>query len=212
MRYIAKKSAPASFEDWKSQCNINWQPEYKLLPNPQKGALRIALLEEQGYTCCYCGCAITEQNSHIEHFKPQSRYRDEELNYINLHASCESKQHCGHAKGNQYTDDFISPLEENCDKRFIYTYIGKIFAANTSDDKAQKMIHILKLDHASLNDDRAKLIADVLPEDSWNPNSSNCLSNEELLTLKTAFEKYNKNNGFNHVLVRFIDQLLPAVD
>jgi len=50
--------------------------------------LRSILLEEQGYICCYCMSRINCENSKIEHFKPQTKYRELQLDYKNLFVAC----------------------------------------------------------------------------------------------------------------------------
>jgi uncharacterized protein (TIGR02646 family) len=88
MRYVAKADDPDSLVAWKSQANENWTPTYADLQNPEKRELHLALLTEQGGTCCYCGQQISVEESHIEHFIPQEARDDLALEYRNLHASC----------------------------------------------------------------------------------------------------------------------------
>jgi phospho-2-dehydro-3-deoxyheptonate aldolase len=59
---------------------------YKTKENCEKDEknLRKILLDEQGYICCYCMSRINCENSKIEHFKPQSKYKELQLDYKNL--------------------------------------------------------------------------------------------------------------------------------
>jgi len=50
--------------------------------------LRKQLLEEQGYICCYCMSRIDCDNSKIEHFRPQTKNRDVQIDYQNLFIAC----------------------------------------------------------------------------------------------------------------------------
>ncbi len=50
--------------------------------------LRKQLLEEQGYICCYCMSRIDCSHSKIEHFKPQTKNRDLQIDYQNLFIAC----------------------------------------------------------------------------------------------------------------------------
>jgi uncharacterized protein (TIGR02646 family) len=110
MKQVKKQGEPASFRQWREQANADWQPGYGDLQNPQKAQLHQSLLTEQGWVCCYCGRRIEQQDSHIEHFRPQERYPELALNYDNLHASCirETKPgaplHCGHAKSHDFDE------------------------------------------------------------------------------------------------------------
>ena len=67
--------------------------------------LRRILLEEQGYICCYCMSRINCDNSKIEHFKPQKKYRKLQLEYKNLFLAClggkGKEQFCDTAKGDK---------------------------------------------------------------------------------------------------------------
>ncbi|MDM8565414.1 hypothetical protein QUF74_07150 [Candidatus Halobeggiatoa sp. HSG11] len=54
MKYINKGKEPIEFAEWKGLANENWQPSYDDLQNPEKTIVRTALMEEQGYICCYC--------------------------------------------------------------------------------------------------------------------------------------------------------------
>lgn len=68
-------------------------------------------------------------------------------------ASCITKkprEHCGQSKKDKYSDDFISPYEENCEQFFEYgNSSGKVYA--TGDNmRANYTIELLKLNEKSL--------------------------------------------------------------
>jgi uncharacterized protein (TIGR02646 family) len=184
MRYIKKGEEPESFTAWKGLANESWTPTYNDLRGQEKIALHDALLQEQGYICCYCGTRVRRSNSHIEHLKPQSTYREVELEYWNLLASCEGEgkereteyppyppppsEHCGQKKGNWYESDLmVSPLIENCAEYFRYTGFGEIRPTNnpTMQPAAQETIKRLGLDNPKLEASRRKAIQDILPPD-----------------------------------------------
>jgi uncharacterized protein (TIGR02646 family) len=80
---------------------------YKTKENCEKDEknLRKILLDEQGYICCYCMSRINCENSKIEHFKPQSKYKELQLDYKNLFIVCKGgegskEQFCDTKKGN----------------------------------------------------------------------------------------------------------------
>lgn len=75
MRYICKGDEPDSLANLKELANEDWKPTYEDdCRGEVKTQLHKALLQEQGYICCYCGMAITKENSHIEHLKPRNIY------------------------------------------------------------------------------------------------------------------------------------------
>jgi hypothetical protein len=74
MKYIQKGKEPENFSDWKAtQQSLGVNYDYKYLSNPEKKAVHISLLSEQGYICCYCCMRVEQSNSHIEHLAPQSK-------------------------------------------------------------------------------------------------------------------------------------------
>ena len=64
--------------------------------------LRKQLLEEQGSICCYCMSRISCHHSKIEHFKPQTEYRNLQINYQNLFIACSGGE--GLKEKNQFCD------------------------------------------------------------------------------------------------------------
>lgn len=72
MKHIIKTAEPQEFSDWKAMANNDWEPTYDNLSGIPKKAVKVALMSEQGYICCYCERRLTDGDSHIEHFRPQS--------------------------------------------------------------------------------------------------------------------------------------------
>lgn len=89
MKYIQKRQEPQFFSEWKAIQKPTGNYHYKHLLNPERAAVHISLLSEQGYICCYCCQRVDKTNSHIEHLDPQSK-TDAELSveYTNMLASC----------------------------------------------------------------------------------------------------------------------------
>ncbi|QHD04641.1 retron system putative HNH endonuclease [Pseudomonas sp. R76] len=214
MKQVFKGSEPASFTQWKSSTDEGWEPTYRTLQNPQKRDLHNSLLLEQGSFCCYCGRDIDAQSSHIEHFRPQENFDELALEYRNLHASCirETKPgsplHCGHFKGNWFDEaEHISPMEEGCELRFRYLQTGQIQATNSTDSAAVKMIEVLALDIAYLNNRRQDAIEHV-----FDPKFVYAASEEDFKTLMTTLRStpLDEQQAFDHVVARFAEQLLST--
>lgn len=158
MKYIRKGNEPAKFSDWKAQANANWQPTWDALRGSEKSAVLQALLQEQGYLCCYCGMRISLNSSHIEHFKPRKHFPELALDYNNFLSSCPGEgednegkdnaevihqnldpkqsevprlgEHCGHQKASWYDPDLtVSPQNPNCGAYFRYTGLGEVLPA-----------------------------------------------------------------------------------
>lgn len=172
MKHIEKNAEPPVFAAWKAQANEDWQPSYADLRGDIKKAVKEALMAEQGYICCYCEQGLTDSDSHIEHFRPQSDPAVDPLDFDNLLCSCQNQvkkgepRHCGNLKEDWFDPDrLISPLYVDCESRFTYTGNGGIKPANTHDLSAEKTIEKLGLDIRKLNDMRAKSIEPFLDDD-----------------------------------------------
>ena len=117
-----------------------------------------ALMLEQGFICCYCERRITMDDSHVEHFRPRTPYRDLQLDYQNLLCSCLREQspgapdHCAHRKASWFDEQLlISPLQDGCETRFTFTANGEIHPRSSSDAGAATTISRLALDLPKLN-------------------------------------------------------------
>ena len=213
---IFKEQEPESLLNWKKRIKTrNQKASYADLGDSKNREIKVrlhaALLEEQGGLCCYCGREATFENSHIEHFRPQSRYPDLDIMYDNLHASCikspapNSINHCGHVKGNTFDENlYISPLDADCEERFLYTLEGEIWPKNEHDEKAGYMIDLLNLNAPTLVGRRKSILLQTLP-----PEFLNHTSQEELQNVRTAYQErdsYGHYQEFRQVLSRYIDQ------
>ncbi|MGN2432384.1 retron system putative HNH endonuclease [Pseudomonas syringae] len=213
MRRVIKGTEPASFTEWKASANEDWTPTYATLQNPQKRELHNSLLQEQNFSCCYCGREIELDNSHIEHFRPQEHYLPLALEYNNLHASClrETKPgnplHCGHYKSNWFDEHlYISPTEDDCEQRFRYLLTGKIQSTHLTDLPAATMIEKLALDIAYLTKRRQEAIAGVFDEQF--------ISSVSTAELTYLIERLRSGAAhpiaFGHVVARYAEQLLAS--
>lgn len=175
MKYIHKSAEPTLFSDWKTlHPGATYKNDLCDHSNPDafaaKTALKNALLQEQKYLCCYCECRITANNSHIEHFRPKdpSMFPHLQLDYNNLLASCTKEptgsvdEHCGHKKGNAFSNDLVSPLETDCSSHFTYRLDGTIEGVDQRGKTTRQMLH---LDSALLNKQRKNLIDSFLDID-----------------------------------------------
>jgi uncharacterized protein (TIGR02646 family) len=167
MKYIEKlkSNEPSSLVLHKRTPNHNYG-NYA-----QKDELRLALLTEQGYLCCYCMRRIqapVESKMKIEHFKAFSIFDGTNgnpnltLDYMNLLASCKGSQdindtgkhHCDKTKGN--LECLISPTNK-IDMETIRFY-GDGSIKYTSDDALnEKIENILHLNRKHLVEDRKKI-------------------------------------------------------
>ena len=159
MKQIVKNQEPPQFLNWKGQGR---DQIWRQVTRRVKQVVHDALMDEQGHICCYCESRVTRCNSHVEHFRPRSRFHHLELDYGNLHCSCQRElsrgvpRHCGHKKDNWFDAILlISPQWQNCDKRFKFNVNGEIRPRNPGDLAAKETNKRLGLDLPSLNARRA---------------------------------------------------------
>ncbi len=122
--------------------------------------LRKQLLQEQGYICCYCMSRIDCDNSKIEHFRPQTKNRDLQIDYQNLFIACSggegSKfkgQFCDTKKGEKDLNsiDLLSSIEDSVN----YTKSAKNISIASNDKSIDKEINdILNLNVTVLSRNR----------------------------------------------------------
>ena len=172
MKHIVKDQNTPDFDEWKASANEDWQPTYKNLVDPEKKEVKDSLMKEQGYICCYCERRLTDDDTHIEHFNPQSNNAVNPLDYANILCSCQNRleqgepRHCGHLKGDWFDNRLlVSPLDPDCEGHFAYTADGKIQPARKSDDAARMTIEKLGLNINRLIALRKKAIEPFLDED-----------------------------------------------
>ncbi|NEP09367.1 MAG: TIGR02646 family protein [Symploca sp. SIO2C1] len=144
-----------------------------------------ALLQEQGYLCCYCMMRITNSNNsvqanredsdpcHIEHLKPQEKFPQLALDYNNLLASCQAERskkppppsRCGYKKDNWYDEKLlVSPLQPDCESFFQYSTKGEILPVADPEKHAaaQATIEGLGLNVDQLRERRSRAIDSIL--------------------------------------------------
>ncbi|NJO16054.1 MAG: TIGR02646 family protein [Thioploca sp.] len=160
MKPIQKSKEPASLLAHRKQIHSNYD-NY-----PNKDELRDYLLAEQGYICCYCMQRIKKETMKIEHWQPQSKYQEKQLDYQNLLAACQGNagkpkqlQHGDTHKGEQ--EITINPIN-NLLEPIKYRKDGRIY----SDDHNinQDLNNVLNLNTQTLVNNRAEIIDEVIQD------------------------------------------------
>ena len=167
MRFIEKLriNEPASLVLHKRTPNHNYG-NYN-----DKDTLRLKLLQEQGYLCCYCMRRIQipkEDKMKIEHFRAFSIYNgtdgypDLTLDYMNLLGSCKGSEHTGKSE-KYHCDKTKANLEcpicptNSLDMESIRFYSdGFIKYTNdvTLNEKIEKVLH---LNRSDLKEERKRI-------------------------------------------------------
>jgi len=198
MKYIPKDSSrePESVNQWKQIAANDPNYGYKYLPSKERKDLLNALVEDQGYICCYCGMEISDETSHVEHLTTQSSHPDLSLEYTNLLASCgisekyrpkynsvlHCKEHCGQKRKDSNLS--IKPTDPDCETKFRYTGEGEILP---KDDLSVKK---LNLNYTELRKLRKAAIEEFknLLEDGF--------SDEEIKLFAKSFEQRDRDGKF----------------
>jgi len=181
---INKQHEPAEFTRFKRKHpNITYK---KRKVQSIKPVLRKALLEEQGYVCCYCGLRIgsydssgnftdlqpsetaTGEHGNIEHVISQHSAPNRSMDYSNMCFSCL-------AEFNKKWDDFVHcdrhkdrfaipiiPLQPDCLSNFTFSALGKIAPSSTANEiDVDETIRVLNLNAGRLVDRRRIFIETV---------------------------------------------------
>lgn len=195
MKHITKCQEPEAFAQWKGKANESWQPAYRDMLGEVKQTVKDSLRFEQGNICCYCERGLTDNDSHIEHFIPQSAPNCDPLDYLNLLCCCQSRmkkgepRHCGNLKEDWYDPILlISPLADDCEGHFAFTYNGLIKPSVHNDAAALATIERLGLGIPKLNDLRAKAIEPFLDEG---------LSEDEMAVFVSGYLERNTASHFS---------------
>ena len=164
MKRIVKKPEPSVFRNWKQNGKPkNWKRFHRT--TPIKKIVQTSLLDEQGHICCFCECQVSTGGCHIAHFRDKFCNPSLALDYNNLHISCQETPKgipntCGHAQKNAVLP--ISPLDADCEDRFLYTANGKIHPRKADDKDAYATISILNLNTKRLVEFRKQAFQEVL--------------------------------------------------
>ncbi|MDO5536794.1 MAG: retron system putative HNH endonuclease [Desulfovibrionaceae bacterium] len=187
MNSITKKHCPPWLSDIRK---TNPERTYGSLSTVQRKKLRAALIEEQGYVCCFCGDALgmidgrlgvdqgpvtgLNHNIRIAHLKPQSAAPDLTLDYDNMCASCESgggkngrgvkgEKHCDLRQGDRFLP--VEPTQEDCLSYFAFGTDGSIYPnpnkSESEQEKARETIEILGLNSEDLRQKRVAVVKHV---------------------------------------------------
>jgi uncharacterized protein (TIGR02646 family) len=134
-----------------------------------KDDLRHALISEQRGLCCYCIGRIHNgpTTMKIEHWKCQTRYPTEQLNYKNLMATCpggaglpERSQHCDTKKGDKDLNWNPAEPDHHIETRLRYEADGTIRSDDVEFDT--QLNNVLNLNLPLLKSHRKGVLTSIL--------------------------------------------------
>lgn len=194
MKRITKTNPPESLRKWVTENRDIENSSYRSLPTNVKEELKAYLLKEQHFLCAYLGISICNSSSHIEHLKPQSKCEDgEDVEYRNLVACYPNDGgndsfNCGAPFKKSWWDPgkFVSPLLEDCERRFSFAWSGHIHPTLNNDEAAQETINKIGLDADYIRKLRRKAIVGF-----FGLNEKKPVSKKQLATLVSYLDKPN---------------------
>jgi uncharacterized protein (TIGR02646 family) len=136
---------------------------------PDKETLRYALVAEQHGLCCYCMGRIHNDPTKmkIEHWKCQSRYPDDQVDYHNLLGACRGEegrpshlQHCDTRKGNSDLKWNPADPDHGIESKLRYELDGSIRSDDEEFDAQIK--DVLNLNMPYLKNNRKGALDAVL--------------------------------------------------
>jgi uncharacterized protein (TIGR02646 family) len=221
MKLIIKNQEPQTFIDWKATMQDTFERYYEegktgdelygLLQssrsrNPEEGVLyftkedlRLPLLAEQGFICCYCNQRIL--NNHLttlEHYQDKSTHPRLTFTYANLLASCNGNrnvpkrvnQHCDAAKDNESIP--LTPLDGMCEVQLYFLSDGQIKA---HCEEGEETINKLNLNTGKL----VKLRREAI--EGWLFSSSDLTGLIDVETAQLSLEQIEQRDANNHFIV-----------
>jgi uncharacterized protein (TIGR02646 family) len=186
VKKINKGQQPQALQQWRAENAATPQNLKYNQGGFPRGAVLEMLLRDQGYLCAYTLKRVKAENAHIEHLKPQcvceaedterqmngETCTHEDIAWHNLVAcfpqpNAPSPDYGAVVKA-QWWDDvlFISPLSQNCEQRFRYTWDGVVEPAVAGDAAAEETIKRINLNSPKLQELRrtAILAAGIHPK------------------------------------------------
>ncbi len=204
MRNINKWNEPQSLTEHRSKQHSFYE-NYS-----DKSGLRIALVNEQQWLCCYCMGRIKpdEHKMKIEHWQCQANYQERELDYRNLLGAClggegqpPRDQHCDTRKRDD--DLLFNPAEAShaVEGKVQYGADGTISSINPIFD--DQLNRVLNLNLAILKRNRKGVLDVVLAW--WKKEKNKCRGPVPRESLERMIDKsagaYGKLTPFCQVAV-----------
>lgn len=213
MRYIEKGKEPTAL----AQHRATPQSTYDGLG---KQPVQQALLKDQYGLCAYCMQRISDTAMIIEHYRPQSKFPNLDLDYRNMLGVCKGgstvqqraenrKLHCDQSKGNEELK-VLNPLDRKVTMHYDFTMDGRMNAQGVKKNQAQEDIALLNLNETFLAENRRRILKeladlyDTLPADLGQ-------AKQILKKLKNRWEKVDKDGNmqpFCQVALDFLQHKL----
>lgn len=209
MLLINKGKEPNSLTEYKKQADACYE-NFR-----DKDDIRDALLRDQGYLCAYCMKRIDKSNMKIEHYKPQSKYGDLDLDYRNMLGVCDGNSRVGDNKKEQTCDTHkgndeivVNPLEQSSIDLIKYKNDGTIYSDDEIINKDLNETLNLNCDAAHLKENRKKALDSLKKFISKESHQKTC-SKEKLIKIKRMYEAFDsegKRKPFSGIILYYLNK------
>ena len=237
MKNIVKEKEPKTLVEYRcaNKSNLTYKSARYIFDNykDKNKVLKQALLEDQGYICCYCMQRIEHKpNTKIEHFKPISKYPEKTLDYNNLFVACngittskstnkEKKRirHCDTSKGDCEGEQKTKKDNDNCNltinpidgEKYItkYSHNGEIEYLDLVENDIEE---ILNLNNHILKRNRKATLKAVITEITRKRNSAWIVS--QIKNKIKEYQEKNKENKYKpycKVIIYFLEKKLSIL-
>ncbi len=224
MKHIQKflKNEPKDLKEYR-KIKIA-KPTYKGYVHGEDKLLKKALAEEQGWICAYCNRDIHLETITVEHYIPQKRHKDSpypaqkhkdnELNFLNMLATCrDNVRDCSGLRGNAPLV-FMNPSQSDCEKMISYrkkTGGGyEIYATKTQNaaEIQHELDNILQLNTDQLCRARQVVVDRLIDRLRKNKKWNKMEMEQEVKYLQSRIVKdANNTKGFSQYCMVAIDYL-----
>lgn len=209
MLLINKGKEPNSLIEYKKQADACYE-NFR-----DKDDIRDALLRDQGYLCAYCMKRIDKSNMKIEHYKPQSKYGDLDLDYRNMLGVCDRNSKVGDNKKEQICDTHkgnyeivVNPLEQSSIDLIKYKNDGTIYSDDEVINKDLNETLNLNCDAVFLKSNRKEALDSLKKFISKKSPDKTC-SNDLLIKIKRMYEAFDadgKRKPFSGIILYYLNK------
>lgn len=210
MRTIHKGNPPQELLTW-----IRNHPHgvYSDLDKTSEGrevrrAIRCAAIAEQHCLCAYCCTRIDGSASHNEHIAAQSMAPNHTIDFTNIVASCNSRNQCGDAHGNQMLP--LTPLDPACETELRFFISGAVQGMTTN---ATETIRVLNLNGRGPCGVRKSMVDALIYGAGESPTGLSLLDDDLLGILANELKQVDVDGcllPYAPILSNIIHQLLTA--
>ena len=212
MRAIEKGCEPPRLTAHRDTCHS----DYDNYPREDKDALRHALVVEQRGLCCYCMGRIrpSATGMKIEHWRCQTRYREEQLDYQNLLGACLGgegqplhRQHCDTRKRD--LDLLWNPADPSHKIEARVKYLPDGTIKSNDEEFNTQLNEVLNLNFAVLKNHRKRALRAL---SRWLEKQPQPVPQSQIEHQRNKFNAGNGNlTRFRPVTVWWLDQKLAMM-